>query len=637
MTNFAKVVRWWFTLFVCGILSVGSLVIDSVAPAGASALPTWADFQIATSLNAGGNAYIAPISCVSASFCVAGGQYKDASGKPQAFVSTWNGTRWTDQEIAATLNTGLTPANSGPFVDAAAVQGISCVSASFCAAGGTYVDASDKYQAFVSTWNGTAWNDQEVAGSLNTDGGANVNSVSCVSSNFCVAGGSYYDASGNPQAFVSTWNGTAWTDQEVAGLNSATSTQIFNVSCVSANSCAAGGQYTDASGNSQAFVSTWSGTAWTDQEVAGSLNTGRNANVNSVSCGSANFCVAAGDYQAPTNSEHGFISVWNGTNWADQQFAASLDSAGAVAYSVSCTSASFCVVGGNYGDASGNGIAVVETWNGTNWTDQNHVAIPHSGPNVAINYVNSVSCVSASFCVAGGGDEGLHSKVFVSTWNGANWTGQEVATTLITSSALVDSVSCVSASFCVAGGYYSGASNSTQAFVSVMMMNQSTLSITSATSASALNTITLKTSGGSGTIVPVFSVKGKGCSLVGDQLKASGADICVVTAVNPSSGGYVSATSAPVSVHFSLASQRPLQVRAKRRALIHQSIALGTTGGSGNGVVNFTVSGAHCVVHKNSLNATIATHCVVRAQKTGTGPFRAAQSRPFVITFVAKA
>ena len=86
----------------------------------------------------------------------------------------------------------------------------------------------------------------------------------------------------------------------------------------------------------------------------------------------------------------------------------------------------------------------------------------------------------------------------------------------------VYSVSCVSANFCVAGGQYMDTSGKYQGFVAVMMMSQSTLSITSGTSASALNKITLRTSGGSGTIAPVFSAKGRGCSLHGDELKGVG-------------------------------------------------------------------------------------------------------------------
>jgi len=49
-------------------------------------------------------------------------------------------------------------------------------------------------------FNGTTWTDAEVAGALNTSDAAQVNSVSCTSATFCVAGG-YYTAFGVVQAF----------------------------------------------------------------------------------------------------------------------------------------------------------------------------------------------------------------------------------------------------------------------------------------------------------------------------------------------------------------------------------------------------------------------------------------------------
>ena len=75
-----------------------------------------------------------------------------------------------------------------------------------------------------------------------------------------------------------------WTDAQVAGaLNASRSAIVHHVSCTSATSCVAGGYYTDSKGN-QAFVSVLSGTTWTDTELAGALNTGGSAAVNSVSC-----------------------------------------------------------------------------------------------------------------------------------------------------------------------------------------------------------------------------------------------------------------------------------------------------------------------------------------------------------------
>ena len=119
--------------------------------------------------------------------------------------------------------------------------------------------------------------------------------MSCTSASFCVAGGSFEDSNKTYRAFVSVLKGTNWTDTEVAGaLNVGGAGDILSVSCSSVFSCVAGGTYLESISKSQAFASVFNGTTWTDTEVAGDLNTGTYASVNSVSCASATFCVAGG-------------------------------------------------------------------------------------------------------------------------------------------------------------------------------------------------------------------------------------------------------------------------------------------------------------------------------------------------------
>ncbi len=114
-----------------------------------------------------------------------------------------------------------------------------------------------------------------------------------------------------------------------------------------------------------------------------------------------------------------------------------------------------------------------------------------------------------------------------------------------------------------------------------MFVAQSPLSITnSVTTGTAGSPITLTSAGGSGTIAVSFAVSGTGCSLVGDVLSTTGTDTCVVTATNAANGIYASTTSPAVSVHFSLAAQRALRVRAVRhagRAAHRRGFGVGTT------------------------------------------------------------
>ena len=102
-------------------------------------------------------------------------------------------------------------------------------------------------------------------------------------------------SSAGPAGADITWG----TPSEVAGLfNAGGDTVIMSVSCSSDGNCAAGGYYKDSSGKTQAFVvDEVAGTWGTPSEVAGSLNTGGNAWVNSVSCSSDGNCAPSGRYR----------------------------------------------------------------------------------------------------------------------------------------------------------------------------------------------------------------------------------------------------------------------------------------------------------------------------------------------------
>jgi hypothetical protein len=138
---------------------------------------------------------------------------------------------------------------------------VSCASAGNCAAGGFYTDSSGKGQAFVASEVNGTWHaaiEDPGTAALNQRGDAAVNSVSCASAGNCAAGGFYTDSSGNGQAFVaSEVNGTWHAAIEVPGtatLNQGGYAIVGSVSCAMAGNCAADGFYTDSSRHVQAFV-----------------------------------------------------------------------------------------------------------------------------------------------------------------------------------------------------------------------------------------------------------------------------------------------------------------------------------------------------------------------------------------------
>jgi len=365
---------------------------------------------------------------------------------------------------------------------------VSCASAGNCSAGGFYKNGPLLQQAFVvSKVNGSWHTAIEVPGTatLNQGGGAAVSSISCASAGNCSAGGSYEDSKERGQAFVvSKVNGTWHTALQVPGTavtSQIGQAQVLSVSCASAGNCSAGGFYGYVKDNvwrHYAFVvNEVNGTWHTATKVPGlaTLSTGVDAQVSSVSCGSAGNCSASGYYAQRSGALQAFVvNEVNGT-WhtaIEVPGTATLNKDGnAWATSMSCASAGNCSAGGHYLDGSGHwqGFVVSEV-NGT-W----HTAIEVPGTatlnNGGYTGINSVSCASAGNCSAGGyyRDGALHIQAFVvSEVNGTWHTAIEVpgtATLNKDGDTRVLSMSCASAGNCGAGGFYIDYYGHWQAFV----------------------------------------------------------------------------------------------------------------------------------------------------------------------------
>jgi hypothetical protein len=112
--------------------------------------------------------------------------------------------------------------------------------------------------------------------------------------------------------------------------------------------------------------------------------------------------------------------------------------------SVSCVSASQCVAVGN----SGSSASSIDSWDGTSWS------VTSPTPSVNSNELNGVSCAGTVFCVAVGNYvQGSEVASLIESWDGASWS---VAASPSPSSVenLLRSVSCVDATDCTAVGTY---------------------------------------------------------------------------------------------------------------------------------------------------------------------------------------
>ena len=121
---------------------------------------------------------------------------------------------------------------------------------------------------------------------------------------------------------------------------------------------------------------------------------------------------------------------------------------------MSCTSATACTATGFYADGSGHDLTLAEAWNGSSWTLQ---STPNPGGTTTTEF-NSVSCASASACVAVGYDLTPSYTLLAEVWNGTTWTIHNPSLSGGGSAGYLSGVSCTAASACTAVGDYSGGS-----------------------------------------------------------------------------------------------------------------------------------------------------------------------------------
>ena len=286
-----------------------------------------------------------------------------------------------------------------------------------------------------------------------------------------------------PVAFGVTSGGRWGGTEEVPGtaaLNVGGNAEVNDVSCASAGDCAAGGFYTDSSGQPQAFLVTERGGRWGHAfEVPGlpALDAGADSAIDSVSCppGSGD-CVAGGYYrskgvsgtQAVVVSEHngrwGKAIVVPGTAKLNVGDGAALDL-------VSCPSAGNCAGVGSYApNRAGFEVFVVNQRDGRWGTaiEVPGIAKLNAGESP---YIGSFSCPSAGNCAAGGSyrDRYGHTQAFIVSERNGRWgTAFEVPGTRalnVDGGASIYSLSCASAGNCAAGGPYRDSTGHAQAFI----------------------------------------------------------------------------------------------------------------------------------------------------------------------------
>jgi len=169
--------------------------------------------------------------------------------------------------------------------------------------------------------------------------------------------------------------------------------------------------------------------------------------VSATSCVSVSFCVGVGDYCADAGCQGAVLEVWNGRDWtragSPKTTTAKNDLSG-----VSCVSRRFCVAVG-VGTLGQQSQALILQWNGQGWSGVGAGDVE----GVVGGDFKRVSCTDPAFCMAVGFIQlGATTRTLAATWNGAQWHLANLPASGGGESSELEGVSCIGRSFCMAVG-----------------------------------------------------------------------------------------------------------------------------------------------------------------------------------------
>ena len=409
------------TLLICrGTLAfavIGLSFLASAAGASATVLygqGTPAVFPVGAQM-ASPNANFTSISCANSDNCTATGNFLDAVGDTRAFSQTMTGGVW-DVAQPATFAAGVENSTRSSRFSA-----VSCTSEGACTAAGTFLNTGNWFEAFTQTMtNGTWANGQRATfagGVQNSHPDATFNAISCTSAGTCTAAGQFTNASGDVEAFTQTMTNGTWANGQRAtfagGVQNSHPDATFNaISCTSAGTCTAAGQFTNASGGVEAFTQTMTNGAWANGQPPtfppGVQHANRNSTFNDVACSGAGECTAAGSFVDAAGRSLAFTQTMANGTWTDGQptvFAAGVLNANpnATFNTIACTGPGDCAAAGRFSNAAGDLESFTETMEAGIW----HDAVPASFAAGVQNAHPSdsllaISCGRAESCTAVG-------------------------------------------------------------------------------------------------------------------------------------------------------------------------------------------------------------------------------------------
>ncbi len=226
--------------------------------------------------------------------------------------------------------------------------------------------------------------------------------------------------------------------------------QLNGAVCANSTDCYAVGWGSTSGSLIGTLVEHWNGTAWAAETSPNPTAPGDDfPQMNAVTCLNATNCTAVGTDLTLSNTFNSMVESWNGTKWSEIPSPDVSGAADNVLNGVACESATLCMAVGNSVTTSPAVDTLIEQWDGTSWSID-------SSPNVSgalQTDLTSVSCPSATSCIAVGHSIATSGEgAVVESWNGTAWSMGSPEVPAESADDELSGITCSSDSSCVAVG-----------------------------------------------------------------------------------------------------------------------------------------------------------------------------------------
>jgi hypothetical protein len=188
----------------------------------------------------------------------------------------------------------------------------------------------------------------------------------------------------------------------------------------------------------------WNGHRWVIRAVP------HIGTLHGVSCKSVTFCLAVGDYNhGPLLKE--LAATWNGRGWTILR-TPDPGAKGSLLNWVTCVSATWCSAVGGQDPTATTEVPLAQVWNGHQWRAQS-APVPAGG---SLASLAGEACDSRSSCFAVGSfvNSTGESVALVEHWNGRRWAPQNTPSLTGATQTSLNSIACLSATSCQAVGSF---------------------------------------------------------------------------------------------------------------------------------------------------------------------------------------